>query len=385
MTTLIDTPEALSAFCARLSAADFVTVDTEFLREKTYWPQLCLIQMAGPDEAAAVDPLAEGMDLAPFYDLMADTSVLKVFHAARQDVEIFVHQDGRVPTPLFDSQVAAMVCGFGESVGYEALATKLAKARIDKSQRFTDWSHRPLTERQLDYAMADVIPLRTVYEKLRGKLDANGRAPWIEEEMAVLTDPATYRVDPEQSWKRLKARTTNPRFLARLREVAAWRERTAQAKNVPRNRIIKDDGLLEVAAHAPRTTADLARMRAVGRGLAEGNSGQQILDAVRRAEALPESDCPQVPKKPEPAKNAGPLVDLLKVLLKARCDQGDVAQKLVANAADLEQLAADDDADINALHGWRRELFGEDALKLKHGEVALVADDGRVELVELED
>ncbi len=376
--SLITDTAALSAFCESLAEAPFITVDTEFQRERTYWPQLCLVQVAGPDEARAIDPLAPGIDLAPLFELMADSRVLKVFHAARQDLEIFLKLAGRLPAPIFDTQIAAMVCGFGDSVSYEALANSLARARIDKSMRFTDWTQRPLSKRQLDYALSDVTHLRVVYEKLRRKLDGNGRAQWLEEEVAVLSDPATYRVDPRQAWRRLKPRSSNPRFLAILRELADWREREAQEKDVPRNRVARDEALTEVAAHAPTTAAELARMRAVPRGTAEGRYGQQMLEAVARAVALPDEELPQPPQRVELPRGLAPVVDLLKVLLKMKCDQHHVAQRLVASAADVEAIAADDDADVPALHGWRRQVFGEDALRLKNGGLALaVSPSGR--------
>ncbi|AWK87293.1 ribonuclease D [Azospirillum thermophilum] len=379
--TLITTTDALEAFCRSLAGAEYITVDTEFLREKTYWPQLCLVQVGGPDRAVAIDPLAEGMDLTPLFDLMADSSILKVFHAARQDVEIFWHLSGRIPNPLFDTQVAAMVCGFGESVGYETLVTKLAGARIDKSSRFTDWSQRPLTERQLTYALSDVTHLRPAYEKLKRRLARTGRAHWLEEEMAVLTDPATYQVDPETSWQRLKVRTNKPRFMAILRELAAWREREAQRRDLPRSRVLRDEALLEIAAHAPATVDDLARTRGMGRGVAEGRQGADILAAVQAGLDLPDSELPRVEPREEPPPGLQPITELLRVLLKMKCDENNVAAKLVASSADLEALAADDDAPVAALHGWRRELFGEDALALKHGRIGLAVANRRVRIM----
>ncbi len=379
--TLITTTDALDAFCRKLAGAEYITVDTEFLREKTYWPQLCLVQVGGPDGAVAIDPLAEGIDLAPLFGVMTDPSILKVFHAARQDVEIFWHLSGSIPHPLFDTQVAAMVCGFGESVGYETLVTKLAGARIDKSSRFTDWSHRPLTERQLTYALSDVIHLRPAYEKLKRRLLRTGRAHWLEEEMAVLTDPATYRVDPETSWQRLKVRTHKPRFTAILRELAAWREREAQRRDLPRSRVLRDESLLEIAAHAPTSVDDLARTRGMGRGVAEGRQGAEIMGCVQRALALPDSELPRIEPREEPPPGLQPVVELLRVLLKMKCEANNVASKLVASAADLEAIAAGDEADVPAMHGWRRELFGEDALALKHGRIGLAVLDRRVRIV----
>jgi len=379
--TLITTTSELDAFCRGLAGADYITVDTEFLREKTYYPQLCLIQVAGPDGAVAIDPLAEGIDLTSLLDVLVDPNVLKVFHAARQDVEIFFHLTGKIPHPLFDTQVAAMVCGFGESVGYETLVTKLAGARIDKSSRFTDWSARPLTERQLTYALSDVIHLRPAFEKLRKRLNRTGRAHWLEEEMAVLTNPATYTVEPDTSWQRLKVRTNKPRFMAILKELAAWREREAQRRDLPRSRVLRDEALLEIAAHAPTTVDDLARTRGMGRGFAEGKQGTDVLAAVQRGLDLPESECPRVEAREELPPGLTPIIELLRVLLKMKCDENHVASKLVASAADLEAIAAADNADVPALHGWRRELFGEDALALKHGRIALAVQDRRVRIV----
>jgi ribonuclease D len=377
MPTITDT-QTLADFCHRLKSASFVTVDTEFMREKTYWPILCLVQLGGPDEARAIDPLAPGIDLAPLFELMADPNVLKVFHAARQDVEIFLHEANAIPTPLFDTQVAAMVCGFGDSVGYETLAAQLAKARIDKSMRFTDWSMRPLSEKQIQYALADVTHLRVAYEKLARKLEKNGRAEWLTEEMAVLTEPSTYRVDPDSAWRRLKPRSNSGKFLSVLKELAAWREREAQERDLPRQRILRDETLTEIAAHHPTNTDELGRTRGIGKGLVEGKMGQLILEAVKRGLDTPESQWPTPPERVEVPKGLGPVVELLKVLLKMKCDEHGVASKLVANSADIDAIAADDAAAVPALEGWRRELFGDDALKLKHGRLGLgFCTDGR--------
>jgi len=386
-TDLITDTDSLRAFCDRLKGADFVTVDTEFMREKTYWPQLCLVQVGGPDEARCIDPLAEGIDLTPLYDLMRDTSILKVFHAARQDLEIFYNRMGDFPKPLFDSQVAAMVCGFGESVGYETLANKLAKAHIDKSMRFTDWGRRPLTDKQIKYALSDVTHLRVIYEKLRDRLEETGRAHWLTEEMANLTDPAVYQTDPREAWRRIKTRTKTPRFLGLVRELAAWREIEAQTRDLPRQRVIRDETLLEIAAHAPTTVEQLERTRGLSRSQAEGRMGQAILEAVAKGKAVPDEDLPRPPARREVPVGIGPVTDLLKVLLKMRCEDNDVAQKLVANSDDLERIACDDGADVAALRGWRKEIFGKDALDLKHGRLALcLSKDGRkVEAVEIED
>ena len=383
---MITDNKALVDFCQRLSRESFITVDTEFMRERTYWPQLCLIQVASATEAFAIDPLAPGLDLAPLYAVFADTAVLKVFHAARQDLEIFLQLAGVLPIPLFDTQVAAMVCGFGDSIGYEPLAAQLAGARIDKSMRFTDWSIRPLSEKQVKYALADVTHLRVIYEKLVDKLKANNRASWLDDEMAELTAPGTYRVEPEEAWRRLKPRTGNAKFLNILKELAAWREREAQERDIPRQRILRDEAVMEIAANHPTTVAELARTRGLGKGLAEGKMGAAILAAVTRGIALPEDQAPRLPDRVEVPRGLGPVVELLKVLLKMKCDQHDVAQKLLAGSSDIDAIAADDNADVPALKGWRRELFGEDALRLKHGGVGLAfCTDGRkLRLIDLD-
>jgi ribonuclease D len=376
--SLISDTASLAAFCQRLRHAEYVTVDTEFMRERTYWPQLCLVQLGGPDEAAAIDPMAAGIDLSPLFDLLVEPSVLKVFHAARQDIEIFLHLSGKVPTPVFDTQVAAMVCGFGDAVSYETLAAQLARARIDKTLRFTDWSRRPLSDRQLLYALADVTHLRPVFEKLRQRLARDERALWVGEEMAQLADPATYIVDPEQAWRRLKSRSSSPRYLMVLKELAAWREREARERDLPRQRLIKDDSLMEIAAQAPATVEDLAHTRGLSRGTAEGKIGVALLAAVARAEATPEALWPTPDPRVDLPRSLGPVVDLLKVLLKLKGDYHDVAHRLIASSADLDWIAADDEAKVPALQGWRRRLFGEDALKLKHGRLALaLAADGK--------
>jgi ribonuclease D len=370
MTMIADT-DSLRSFCTRLATADFITVDTEFMRERTYWPQLCLIQVAGPDAATTIDPLAPGIDLKPLLDLLYDPTLLKVFHAARQDLEIFFHMTGDVPHPLFDTQVAAMVCGYGDAASYETLASQLAKARIDKSARFTDWSQRPLSDRQIDYALADVTHLRQVYTALARRLTATGRAGWLGEEMATLMEPATYRLDPETAWMRFKPKNAKPRYLAVLKEVAAWREREAQKRDIPRNRIIRDESVVEIAAHPPRTLDDMARLRGMSKGFAEGRLGQDLLNAIERGLALPDAQIPRVDPVADLPGGLGATVELLKVLLKMKCESAGVAQKLVATTSDLELIAADDDADVAALKGWRRELFGRAAIDLKQGRLAL--------------
>jgi ribonuclease D len=383
MITITDT-EALARFCASLEGAAFVTVDTEFMRERTYWPVLCLVQLGGPDEAAIVDAMAEGLDLAPLFQFLNESPTLKVFHAARQDIEIFHHLSGFIPTPMFDTQIAAMVCGFGESVGYETLVTRLAKARIDKSMRFTDWSHRPLSEKQMQYALSDVTHLRVAYEKLAQRLERTGRAHWLEEEITTMTTPGTYVVEPEDAWRRIKVRGGKPRFLAILKELAAWRESTAQKRDVPRSRVMRDDMLLDIAARAPQTEADLSRTRSVGRSGLPAQVVADVLAAVKRGRDIPEAECPVIPEREQLPRGMGPLVDLFKVLLKMKCDQEDVAQKLIASSADLEAIAASDDADVPALKGWRREVFGDDAIGLKNARIALAADGGAIRLMRLD-
>jgi len=376
---------ALEALCAEYAAHPFITVDTEFMRERTYWPQLCLVQLARPGDdpgaAAAIDPMAEGLDLAPLFALMANPDVVKVFHAARQDVEIFHNLGGVVPAPMFDTQVAAMVCGHGEQVGYETLVRRIARQPLDKSSRFTDWARRPLSEKQLVYALGDVTHLRVIYEKLAQELRRTGRGPWVAEEMGVLTDPATYRNDPETAWRRLRCRSGNGRFLAVTQALAAWREREAQARDVPRGRILKDDALLEVAAARPKSMEDLGALRLLQREGRKPAMSEAILAAVAAGEAGPPLVVESAGADAQPRPGAAALTDLLKVLLKARCDAAGVAQKLVASSADLEALAAQEAPTIPALSGWRREVFGADALRLKNGEIALSATPQGVRVV----
>jgi ribonuclease D len=374
----ITSTEALRELCERLGKADFVAVDTEFIRESTYWPILCLVQLAGPDEAALVDPLAPGLDLAPLLALMNDAPVLKVLHAGRQDIEILFHLTGRVPAPVFDTQLAAMVCGFGEQVSLDTLVTRFTSKRLDKLSRFTDWSVRPLSERQLRYALADVELLRPVYQGLSRQLAANDRAEWLAEETASLADPANYSVDPLTAWRRLKVRSSDPTFLNVLRAVTAYREREAQRRNLPRNRVIRDEALLEIAAHQPTSAAELARTRGLPRGVAEGRQAEDLLAVVRRGLDQPADEAPKHTERRALPPGLGPVVELLKVLLKLRCEEHGVAPKLVASTDDLDAIAASDSADVAALRGWRRHLFGEDALALKHGRLALAARGNRI-------
>ncbi len=378
---LIADTGSLRALCDRLAASRYITVDTEFMRDTTFWPRLCLVQVASSDEAAAIDAMAPDIDLAPLFALMRDPGVLKVFHAARQDIEIFYHLDGHVPSPVFDTQVAAMVCGFGDQAGYEKLVAKLARASIDKAQRFTDWARRPLTRRMYDYAISDVTHLRVVYEKIAARLERDGREGWLAEEMGTLTDPATYRLDPADAWLRVKTRLRKPRQLAVLREVAGWREAEAQRRDVPRNRVLREEALNEIAAQEPRTREELWKLRSLSRGHIGKDSADALLAIVAEVRAAAPSTYPKE-RKPAPAANhAGPSADLLKVLLKLRCEENDVAQKLVASADDIEAIARDDGAEVRALRGWRREIFGEDALALKHGRIALGIENGSIRVI----
>lgn len=370
---MITTTSGLEKACATLSKAAFITVDTEFMRDSTYWPILCLIQVAGPRNDFIIDPLADGIDLQAFYALMLNKSIVKVFHAARQDIEIFFHEAGAIPDPLFDSQVAAMVCGFGESVGYETLVRKLANGEVDKSSRFTDWSRRPLTEKQLNYAIADVTHLRKIYDKLAKQLADADRVNWVAEEMAVLQNPDTYELRPENAWKRMKMRVKGPKALGVLIEVAAWRERQAQERNTPRNRVIKDDALFELANQRPRDLTALENLRAVPRGFSNSRAAASLIDAVKKGLDISTGDLPSIKHAPALPPGIGPLVELLKVLLKLRSEEHNVAPKLIATVSDLEQIAANDKADVGALSGWRHTIFGKDAIALKRGELAISA------------
>lgn len=379
--------EDLARFCEAAKNAPYVTVDTEFLRERTYWSKLCLIQLAIPPastaktdggEAVLVDPLAEGLSLEPLYDLFRHTGTVKVFHAARQDLEIFYHDAQLFPVPLFDTQVAAMVCGFGEQVGYETLVRKIARANLDKSSRFTDWSRRPLSDAQKAYALADVTHLRVIYEFLSAELVKTGREAWLAEEIAVLEDPETYITRPDEAWLKVRTRTNSPRFLAILRELARFREAYAQERDIPRSRVYKDDAMIELASTKPLTEADLSRSRLLLREARKGEIAAGIMAAVKAG--MESKDLPQ-PKGEEPGKpgNAA-LSDLLRVLLKAKADAAGVAPKLIASSSELDAIATGD-RDLPALQGWRAEVFGEDALRLAAGEIALSAQGGAVRVV----
>ncbi|WIV51952.1 ribonuclease D [Marivivens sp. LCG002] len=377
----ITTTEALAAFCEEAAKRPYVTVDTEFLRERTYYSKLCLVQLAYQDksgkDAVIVDPLVEGLSLEPLYALFRNTDVVKVFHAARQDLEIFFVDAGVIPEPLFDTQVAAMVCGYGEQVGYETLVRKIAKADVDKSSRFTDWSRRPLTDAQLTYAVADVTHLRDIYESLSARLAKSGRERWVAEEMAVLKDPATYQSNPDEAWQKVKTRTNSGRFLAIVKELAKFRETYAQERNIPRSRVFKDDALVELASTKPMTEKDLGRSRLLLREARKGEIADGIMAAIKAGVEMPAEKMPKPDLSREKLQVNPALADLLRVLLKAKSDQEDVAQKLIATASDLDLIAAGE-RDVDALKGWRREVFGEDALLLCEGKIALATKGNKV-------
>jgi ribonuclease D len=377
----ITTTSELAAVCRRMASHPFVTVDTEFLRETTYYPLLCVAQMASPDEAVVVDALASGIDLAPFYTLLADERVMKVFHAARQDIEIVWHAAKLIPHPIFDTQVAAMVLGYGDSISYEQLVQRISADTLDKSHRFTDWTRRPLSDAQLTYAISDVTHLRDVYLALVEDLKRRGRADWVEDEMRVLTSPDTYRMEPENAWKRLRTRVRKPKELAVLIEVAAWREREAQSRDVPRSRVLKDEAIADIAVQAPTTAERLKTLRSLPKGFERSRWGEGIVAAVGRGLARDPKTLP-LQDRVQPAANGAAVVELLKVLLRMVSEQHHVAAKVIATVDDLERIAASDNADVPALSGWRRELFGERALALKHGKLALAIEKGRVATVE---
>ena len=381
---IITQTDDLDAFCIAASDHPFVTIDTEFMRDRTYWSKLCLIQIAAPGMEAIIDPLAD-IDLAPLYTLLADTGVVKVFHAGRQDVEIFFHQGGVIPLPLFDTQVAAMVLGFGDSISYDALSRKVVGQPIDKSSRFTDWARRPLSDNQLTYAMADVTHLRDIYLKLQAKLSQNGRAAWVEDELAILTTPATYDMDPEKAWRRVKPRPRSKQALAATIELAAWREREAQSQNVPRNRIIKDEAIGDIANSRPTTQQALGQLRSIPNGFERSKAGTALLEAVALAEKRSLDALPELPKREQLPARAEPIVDLLKLALRQRARAEKVAPRLIASSDDLEQIVLNNDADVSALRGWRRRVFGDLALKIKEGQVAIVVRNGRIAFEDQED
>jgi ribonuclease D len=373
--------QELAQVCERMAKHRYVTVDTEFLRESTYYPLLCVAQMATEDEAVVIDALAPGIDLNPFFDLLNDEKVVKVFHAARQDIEIVWNMAGKIPHPIFDTQVAAMVLGYGDSISYDQLVQRITGDQLDKSHRFTDWTRRPLTDAQLTYAVSDVTHLRDVYLKLDADLHKRDRSSWVEAEMAILTSPETYRADPERAWERLKSRVRKPKDLAVLMEVAAWREHEAQTRDVPRSRVLKDDVLGDIAAHHPITIEKLGHLRSLPKGFERSRWGADIVDAVQRGLERDPKTLPRL-ERHRGAHNGGATVELLKVLLRMTAESHGVAAKVIATIDDLDRIAADDEADVPALKGWRRELFGEKALRLKHGQLALAVEKGRVVVVD---
>lgn len=375
---MITSTGALQKACKVLEKSEFVTVDTEFLRETTYWPKLCLIQMACPGYDVIVDPLADGLDLSSFFELMTNKAVEKVFHAARQDIEIIYNLAQVIPCPLFDTQVAAMVCGFGDSISYDQLVFRITGKKVDKSSRFTDWTMRPLSEKQINYAAADVTHLRDVYASLKANLEEQDRSSWVAEEMAILTSTGTYFTRPEDAWKRMKLRVRKPIELAVMKELAAWREAEAQRRNVPRGRVIKDDSIYEIAAQQPQSVQALAKLRSIPKGFERSKTSDQLLKVVSRVMQIPKDDLPSVPRGKHSPEGSGAVVDLLKVLLKMTSERHAVAAKVIATVDDLEQIACDDEADVAALKGWRRQLFGESALAIKKGELALKIKGKRV-------
>jgi len=382
---LITRQEALEDAIDRLGRSEFVTIDTEFIRETTFWPELCLIQLASPEATALIDPLAPGIDLGPFFQLMGDERTTKVFHAARQDIEIIFHRGGLIPHPVFDTQVAAMVCGFGDSVSYDQLVQKVTGERIDKSSRFTDWRHRPLSEKQLDYALADVTHLVDVYRHLREQLERENRAHWLNEEMEVLTARETYDPHPDDAWRRLKMRVKKPQELAIVQTVAAWREREARERNVPRGRILKDDAIFEIAQQGPRDAVELARLRTTPKGWERSATAAALLKVVNTALDMPKESLPKLPKHVQQPEGTSAAAELLKVLLKLVAEEEGVAPKVLASSDDIEKIAAKgEDADVPAMHGWRREVFGERALALVRGEVALKFDKRRIAVFDTE-
>lgn len=380
---LITTTEALSALCARLADEPYVTIDTEFMRERTYYPELCVVQIAGATDVAIIDTQAPSLDLTPLGTLLANPAVIKVFHACRQDIEIFLLKFAAVPTPLFDTQVAAMVAGFGDQVGYDTLVSALAGGSIDKAHRFSDWQARPLSPAQLTYAAADVTWLRLVYEALRDRLAREGRLEWVAEEAAILDDPATYRAEPADAWRRLKLRGANRRQLAIVQAIAAWREREAMRINIPRQRVIKDEQIPELAALAPTDAEGLTRVRGLSRGFAEGKSGTSLIAVITAAKSIPDRDLPQLPRSNDTVKPSPALVALLKVLLAERATSHHVAARLIASADDIDTLASEDTPALPCLSGWRADIFGTDALRLKQGKIALTTKGRRIEVVTL--
>jgi ribonuclease D len=382
--TLITKTTDLIAFCKRAQEMPYITVDTEFVRENTYWPQLCLIQVGLEKEAVAIDPLAEQLELAPFFELLQNPTIIKVFHSARQDIEIFYHLTNKIPHPIFDTQIAAMVCGFGDSVAYDVLVQRFAKVSIDKSSRYTHWAQRPLTDKQLHYALGDVIHLRIIYEKLLKIIGKDDRFHWLTEELYILENPKTYEIDPYTVWEKIKARSAKPRMLAILRELAAWREITAQKRDLPRGRVMQDSVMLGLAASSPRSFDEMSKMRGLSKSMLEGKQGQDILSLIEKAHSLPIEDCPQLRFETPSPPGTSALVEMLRLLLKIKAEHHHVAQKLIATSMDLETIARSEDPQVPALEGWRREVFGNAALALKAGKVAIGIKNHKITLIPTE-
>ena len=378
--TLITDNDLLASACDRLSNEAYLSVDTEFMREKTYYPRLCLIQISGEKEAVAVDAISPGINLEPVFKLLNDPTITKVFHACRQDMEIFFHLTNNTPKPVFDTQIAAMVCGYGDAISYDKLVKQILGIDIDKSSRFTDWSQRPLSKAQLNYALSDVTHLRKIYEKLKKQLRENGRETWLAEELDFVTSTTTYMIDPEKVWLRLKVRSGRPQFLILVQAIAAFREREAQRRDVPRNRVLRDDVLLDIAARAPATPEELAKVRSISANFATSNSGTQILKTISLAKQIPIDKAPKIERTERKNNQGTAVVELLKVLLKMKAEEHNVAQKLIAATADLEAVAADSMADVAFLKGWRREIFGNDALLLKSGKLGLSIENQSIKI-----
>ncbi|MGC6471330.1 MAG: ribonuclease D [Parvibaculales bacterium] len=379
---LITDNDSLAQACQTFSEHRYITVDTEFLRERTFWPKLCLIQVACPGHEALIDPLADGLDLTPFYRLLKNKKITKVMHGCRQDIEIFFKEADIIPTPLVDTQVMAMVCGFGDAAGYETLVRRVANEKIDKGSRFTDWAQRPLSDKQLTYALADVTHLRVIFEKLEAQLLETKRLHWVKEEMKTLTDRETYRQLPENAWRRLRMNDKRPHVIGVLMHTAAWREQKAQTQNIPRQRVLKDDTLREIALQGPQNLEALEKLRSFPKGLSKSSQINGLLDAIKQGRKTKKQDLPDLPQQVDNKPGIGPLVELLKVLLKHKCEEHDVAPKLIANVADLERIASDDDPKVKALSGWRKDIFGKDALKLKKGQIGLACMDGEVTIID---
>ena len=376
--SLINEKNKLIALCNKLRESRFITVDTEFMRENTFWPELCLIQLASPDASGIIDPLIADLDLSPVYDLMHEKEILKVFHAGRQDLEIFFNKCGYLPEPIFDTQIGAMVCGFGDSASYETLVKELVGKKIDKLSRFTDWSRRPLSERQINYALSDVTHLVTIYKKIEEKINKLKRNNWTKEEMDNLIKISNYKIEPKDAWKRIKFKNYSPRFLVILKEIAAWREKIAQKKNVPRNRVLRDESLIEIAAHTPTNKEGIKKIRGISKFLHNEKNISDLIEKIKYAKLLPEIEFPTVEKKQIKNRNMGPLVDLLKVLLKLRCDENGVAHRMVANTKELNKIAVNENNNVLALSGWRYEIFGRDAVDLVNGKISLVSNNGKI-------